>query len=91
VLLDLLEELSRSDLREEKLRINFDRAYILRCLEANKHTYETTCYYLLERHMQEMNFNVKELQSVNESIETVKHVKDVVMCSSPKIKEFSAE
>ena len=47
VLLDLLEELSRSDLRDEKLRINFDRAYILRCLEANKHTYETTCYYLL--------------------------------------------
>jgi len=47
LLLDMLEELSASDVREEKLRLKFDRAYILRCLEANKHTYETTCYYLL--------------------------------------------
>jgi serine/threonine protein kinase len=55
VILDMLEDLSKTDQREEKLRIKFERDHIVRCLEANKHTYETTLYYLLENHMRELH------------------------------------
>lgn len=57
ILLDMIEELSKTDQRGEKLRVKFDREHITRCLEANKHTYETTLYYLMEKHMMEMHYD----------------------------------
>lgn len=52
-ILSMMEALSLKDKRDDKLRIKFDKDHIIRCLEANKHTYETTIYYLLAKTIQE--------------------------------------
>ena len=35
------------DTQEAGSKSNFEREHLIRCLDANKHNHETTCYYLL--------------------------------------------
>ena len=42
-----LEATTRSGLSEQSKLPEFDREHTIRCLDANKHNYHTTCYYLM--------------------------------------------
>ena len=48
-----MEELkSLKDRAEADQKLQFDKEHLIRCLDANKHNHETTCYYLVLSKMQ---------------------------------------
>ena len=48
-----MEELKNlKEKAEADTKLQFDKEHLVRCLDANKHNHETTCYYLVLSKMQ---------------------------------------